>query len=210
MAQFFHPATNAVARLSIAGVVIGIGVLSWAGYAYNTSSYQIGVDEAIEQPIPFSHQHHVAGLGLDCRYCHTSVEKGPSAGMPPTKICWGCHQEIWKHSEMLEPVRRSFREQIPLEWVRVHDLADYVYFDHSIHVNKGVGCSTCHGRVDVMPLMWKNETLFMQWCLDCHRDPAPHIRPLDEVFNMGWEPSGSQPADPQVGDAPTNCSTCHR
>ena len=149
---------------------------------------------APDQPVPFSHQHHVAGLGLDCRYCHTTVEESSFAGIPPTKTCMNCHAQIWTNAALLEPVRASFRTGQSLQWTRVHDLPDFVYFNHSIHVNKGIGCSTCHGQVDRMPLMWQEGSLQMEWCLNCHRAPEKFLRPHkvagsedDQVFNMAYE-----------------------
>src|SRR5262249_42777472 len=143
------------------------------------------------QSIPFSHQHHAGVLGIDCRYCHTSVEHSSFAGIPPTKICMNCHSQIWVGSEMLAPVRQSYRADTPLEWSRVYNLPGFVYFDHSIHVQKGVGCSSCHGEVDLMPFTFQAPSLLMEWCLDCHRHPEKELRPRDEVFNMGYE----KPAD---------------
>ena len=142
--------------------------------------------DLVEQPIQFSHERHVAGNGIDCRYCHTSVEKAAFAGIPPTKTCMNCHSQIWAQSPYLEPVRASFRNDTSLEWNRVNDLPDFVYFDHSIHVAKGVGCETCHGRVDEMPLVWQAARLQMSWCLDCHRNPVKNVRPKQEVFNLNW------------------------
>jgi hypothetical protein len=140
------------------------------------------------QPVPFSHQHHVAGLGIDCRYCHTSVETSSFAGIPPTKTCMNCHSQIWTNAELLEPVRASYRSGESLQWTRVNQLPDFVYFNHSIHVTKGVGCNTCHGPVDQMPLMYQAESLQMEWCLGCHRDPGKNLRPRDQVFNMRYQP----------------------
>jgi len=183
------------------------------------SPYQTQVGVIREQPVPFSHEHHVRGLGIDCRYCHTSVETSSFAGLPPTHTCMSCHSQIWSTSPLLEPVRASMANNQPIHWKRVHDLPDFVYFDHGIHVQKGVGCVSCHGRVDLMPLMWKDQPMTMSWCLQCHRDPAKHLRPQEEIFNMTWEPpDGDQLA---VGnellkrnhipvDRLTNCSTCHR
>jgi hypothetical protein len=209
MRQFFHPAANTVAKVSIVGLALGAGLLYFGLYQTYNSSYRTGRDVAVEQKVPFSHFHHVKGLGIDCRYCHTSVEEGPFAGIPPTKTCFGCHQQIWKDAPMLEPVRASYKTGKPLVWARVHNLGDFVYFNHQIHVAKGIGCASCHGRVDEMPLMRQKETLFMQWCLDCHRDPSAHVRPKDQIFNMDWEPPADY--DPgKVAPAPTNCSTCHR
>jgi Cytochrome c7 and related cytochrome c len=173
----------------------------------------------VEQPIQFSHAHHVGGVGIDCRYCHTSVEESAFANIPPTKTCMNCHSQIWTNAPILEPVRASFRDNTRLTWTRVNDLPDFVYFNHSIHVRKGVGCATCHGRVDKMPLMYQDAPLTMMWCLDCHRNPAKYVRPRDQVYNMAWErPSG----DPDLGkrlveeykigrvEQLTSCSTCHR
>src|ERR687887_2196966 len=152
----------------------------------------VAVGEPVEQPIPFSHKHHVGDDGIDCRYCHTSVEKSSFAGLPPTQTCMNCHSQIWSQSPMLEPVRQSAQTGQPLQWNRVHVLGDFVYFDHSIHVQKGIGCSTCHGRIDEMPLTWKAESLQMSWCLECHRNPERFVRPKDQVFNMAWQPPANQ------------------
>ncbi|MBV8677594.1 MAG: cytochrome c3 family protein, partial [Planctomycetaceae bacterium] len=171
-----------------------------------------------DQPVPFSHQHHVQGLGIDCRYCHTSVETSGFAGIPPTETCMSCHSQIWSESPMLEPVRASMRTNEPIRWNRVHELPDYAYFNHAIHVQKGIGCSSCHGRVDLMPLTWKDQPLTMEWCLGCHREPEAQIRPREEVFNMSWTPPANQLAmgkDALVKnhipvDRLTHCYTCHR
>ena len=154
------------------------------------SDFVTGANQFVEQPVQFSHQHHVGGIGIECRYCHTSVEVSPSAGIPPTKTCINCHSQIWNTSPYLEPVRASFRDDKPLNWVRVHDLPDFVYFNHSIHVTKGVGCETCHGRVDHMPLMIQKKSLQMEWCLDCHRDPARYVRPRDRDHDDGLRAGG--------------------
>jgi hypothetical protein len=174
---------------------------------------------AREQPVPFSHAHHVGGLGIDCRYCHTSVEASSFAGIPPTKTCMNCHSQIWSTSPTLEPVRESFRTGNSIMWTRVNDLPDYVYFNHSIHVAKGVGCESCHGRVDRMPLTWQENSLQMTWCLDCHRDPAQHLRPREAITVMGYQPAEPQATlgpklmkEYEVKDARTltSCNTCHR
>ncbi len=185
--------------------------------AINESSYFTQVHIVREQPVPFSHKHHVAGLGIDCRYCHTTVETSGFAGIPPTKTCMNCHSSMWSDSPMLEPVRESFRADKSLEWTRVHDLPDYVYFDHSIHIKKGVGCATCHGRVDQMPLVSKEKTLHMKWCLECHRNPEKFVRPRDQVFNMSWQipASEQEKLGPQLVkeyniQKRTDCSVCHR
>ena len=140
-----------------------------------------------DQPVPFSHKHHVEGLGLQCQYCHTQVEKAAYAGIPPTKTCINCHAQIWTNAELLEPVRQSWATGESINWIRIHDLPDYVYFNHQIHVNKGIGCASCHGRVDEMPLMYQQNSLQMEWCLNCHRNPAVNLRPTcSEIYNMAW------------------------
>jgi len=216
MPQIFHPSTNTFSRVTIFGAVIVIVVLAFVGGSLQRSSYTTEVGTPREQPIPFSHRHHVGGIGIDCRYCHTSVEDAAFAGIPSTQTCMNCHRQIWSTSALLEPVRESFRMDKSLTWIRVHDLPDFVYFDHSIHVRKGVGCATCHGRVDQMPLMWRTQTLHMEWCLDCHRHPEQYLRPRDKVFTMDWEPPADQIAlgtrlvhDYGVNSM-TSCSACHR
>jgi hypothetical protein len=218
MAQIFHPSARVLSRASIIAGVIGVAAFALVAVALYRSSYYTNVNEARPQEVPFSHQHHVAGLGLDCRYCHASVEQSSFAGIPPTTTCMTCHSQVWNTSPMLAPVLRSFQTNTPLTWVRVHDLPDFVYFNHSIHIGKGIGCSTCHGQVDQMPLTWKVNTLYMDWCLDCHRQPEAQIRPREEVFNMAYTPPADQPA---LGAALvkmynirkqqlTDCSICHR
>src|SRR6478672_6493065 len=192
MAQIFHRSANTLARVSILGLVVLLAGLGAIMSEVQRSAHVTRQDEARVQNPPFSHEHHVSGLGLDCRYCHTTVEKSTFAGMPATEICMGCHSQIWKDSPMLEPVRESFRTGTPLKWTRVHDLPDFVYFDHSIHVNKGVGCTTCHGQVDRMPLMWQASSLQMEWCLDCHRNPEQYVRPRDAVFRVDYEAPANQ------------------
>ena len=219
MSQLFHRNSNIYSRLSIlaaggfAAFLGGVvGLLHLSGYNTNQGVY-------VEQPIQFSHAHHVGGMGLDCRYCHTSVEESAFANIPPTKTCMNCHSQIWAGAPILEPVRASFRDNTPMRWRRVHDLPDFVYFNHSIHVKQGVGCVTCHGPVDKMPLVYQEANLTMSWCMNCHRDPSKHVRPRDQVFNMNWV----RPADnPNLGkdlvkqynigsvEQLTSCSTCHR
>ncbi|HEY1268891.1 MAG TPA: cytochrome c3 family protein, partial [Candidatus Binatia bacterium] len=192
MAQIFHRSTNTISRVSIFGGVALLLTLFAAVAAISRSSYLTEVSVVRAQPVQFSHKHHVGDDGIDCRYCHTSVEKSSFAGIPSTKICMNCHTQIWADSPLLEPVRASFRTGKSLEWTRVHNLPGFVYFDHSIHVNKGVGCSTCHGRVDQMALMWRVNTLYMEWCLECHRAPERFVRPREQVFNMEWQPPQDQ------------------
>jgi hypothetical protein len=216
MAQIFHPSTNTISRVSIFGGIGLLATLAFFAAALNRSPYVSEVGVARAQPVPFSHKHHVADDGIDCRYCHTSVENSSFAGIPSTKICMNCHTQIWPESIMLEPVRESYRTGKSLEWTRVHNLPGFVYFDHSIHVNKGVGCSTCHGRVDRMPLMWREHSLYMEWCLECHREPERYVRPREQVFNMEWQPPEDQLVlgrklvkEYQIESA-TSCTTCHR
>ena len=185
MAQIFHPSTNVIAKATIFGAVFLLAALGWAAGILVRSAYVTGVDEVRDQPVPFSHDHHVSGLGLDCRYCHTSVEKSAFAGLPATEVCMGCHSQIWRDSPLLAPVRDSFRTGRPLAWTRVHNVADYVYFNHRIHIAKGVGCECCHGRVDRMPLMGSTATLHMEWCLECHRHPEQFVRNQRDIYRFG-------------------------
>jgi hypothetical protein len=214
--QIFHPSTNTLSKFSILGGLFIIAALGWALAGVNRSAYVTQSKIAKEQPVQFSHKHHVADCGIDCRYCHTSVETSAFAGIPPTKTCMNCHSQLWSTSPYLEPVRESFRSGKSLEWVRVNDLPDFVYFNHSIHIRKGVGCDTCHGKVNQMPLMWQDASLTMEWCLNCHRHPEKFVRDRKEVFNMNYNP----PADQiQKGRelvkqyriaSLTDCYTCHR
>jgi hypothetical protein len=219
MPQVFPKAANPWSRASLVGLLFLVLGAGWFVAMIQRSDYVTAANQFIEQPVQFSHQHHVGGIGIDCRYCHTAVEVSASAGIPPTKTCINCHSQIWATSPYLEPVRASFRDEQPLRWIRVHDLPDFVYFNHSIHVNKGVGCETCHGRVDRMPLMIQQASLQMEWCLTCHRDPANFVRPREAVFQMGYVPEGSQREvgerlvqEYKIADARhmTSCSVCHR
>jgi len=216
MAQIFRPSTNTFARLSILGALVLVGALTWIVLAVNRSPYVTEAGVVRRQPVPFSHKHHVSAIGIDCRYCHTFVEEAAVAGLPPTKTCMNCHAQIWAESPMLEPVRASWRTDTSLAWVRVHDLPDFVYFDHSIHVQKGIGCVTCHGRVDEMPLMWRQHSLLMEWCLECHRAPERFVRPRAFVFSMDWQPAEDQLTlgrklvqEYHIAKL-TSCSVCHR
>jgi len=191
MSQIFHRSTNTLSRATIFGAVFIIAALGWVAYAVQGSSFVTYAGVRKPQPVPFSHQHHVTGLGIDCRYCHTSVETSSFAGIPPTKTCMNCHAQIWTNAQLLEPVRASYRSGESLQWTRVNQLPDFVFFNHSIHVTKGVGCNTCHGPVDLMPLMYQQESLQMEWCLGCHRDPGKNLRPRDQVFNMRYQPPSS-------------------
>ena len=216
MSQIFHRSANTISRVSIFGAVFFVAGLLYLFDQVNRSPWITEARVAREQPIQFSHERHVAGNGIDCRYCHTSVEDSAFAGIPPTKTCMNCHSQIFANSPYLEPVRESFRSGRSIEWTRVHDLPDFVYFNHSVHVKKGVGCSTCHGRVDRMPLMRQEESLQMGWCLDCHKNPAKYVRPRELVTQMDYVPPANQM---EVGErlvkayqiqSLTSCSTCHR
>ncbi len=218
MAQIFKESANTLAKLVLGGALVGATVLGGLGTALYRSpiTTQVGISKA--QPIPFSHHRHVAGNGLDCRYCHTSVEHSSVAGVPPTETCMTCHSQILSDQPMLQPVHESWKEGTPIEWNRVYDLPDFTYFDHSVHVAKGVGCTTCHGEIDEMRLTKKANTLHMAWCLECHRAPEKFIRPQEEVFNPDWFPPHDQIAqgtklveDYHVNVSQLdNCSVCHR
>jgi hypothetical protein len=216
MAQIFQPSADLVLRLAALSLVLGLagGLLVWHG----SLASQAPLGQPVEQPVPFSHKHHVGEVGIDCRYCHTSVEEASYAGIPPTRTCMTCHSRLFTGAPMLAPVRQSLTRDQPLHWNRVHVLPDFVYFDHGIHVHQGVGCVTCHGRVDRMPLTYRAEPLTMRWCLDCHRDPAPRVRPRAHVFDMDWQfPDDADAPGRQLMDAYgirtdrlTDCSVCHR
>ena len=219
MRQLFAPGADAVFRLSILVVGAGLVVLALVTAGFSTSSYVSQVGVAPDQPVPFSHKHHSGELGIDCRYCHTSVEKLATAGLPPTSTCMTCHSQIWKNAAMLEPVRASLVQDKPLVWTRVNRLPSYAYFNHSIHVTKGVGCSSCHGNMKEMQLTSRAHGFEMGFCLGCHRDPAKFVRPQSQVFDMAW----TAPADQdKLGAALvkqyhigspgklTDCSICHR
>jgi hypothetical protein len=221
-----------MARVTIFGAVFVLAALGWVAMEVQRSPYLTYAGVRKLQPVPFSHQHHVAGLGIDCRYCHTTVEVSSFAGIPPTRTCMNCHSQIWTNAQLLEPVRASYRSGESLQWTRVNQLPDFVFFNHSIHVTKGVGCNTCHGPVDQMPLMYQAESLQMEWCLNCHRNREQYLRPRDQVFNMRYEqPNTAKPVvvdgksftdQVELGTALakkynvrsvldiTSCNTCHR
>ncbi len=216
MAQIFPRSANALARGSIFLGLFLVLALGAAVFALARSGYVTRQGLILEQPVPFSHDHHVGQIGIDCRYCHTAVEKTAAAGIPPTATCMNCHNQLWTNAAILEPVRASFKDGTPLRWNKVNDLPDFVYFNHSIHVAKGVACVTCHGQVDKMPLMYQAESLQMNWCLDCHKDPVANLRPREEVTNVAWQPPADLPAlqrDLAIRynvKSKTSCSTCHR
>lgn len=218
MSQLFHRRSNILVRGVLVILIALVIALALSAYFFIRSPAMTGVGVAQAQPIPYSHQQHVGGLGLDCRYCHSTVDQSNTASIPATDTCMGCHRQIATDSDILEPVRASAAEGQPLTWLRVHDLPDHVYFNHAIHVRQGVGCETCHGRVDQMPIVVKTQPLHMAWCLDCHREPERYLRPRSEVTTMGWEPPvpqeelGSQLVAEygiQVEQL-SDCSICHR
>jgi hypothetical protein len=219
MPQLFHRSANAAARMSLLAVALLATLGLTAVFGVVRAPNFTNQFETRDQPIQFSHKHHAGDDGIDCRYCHTSVETSSFAGIPPTKTCMNCHSVLFNNVAYLAPVRESYSADKSIAWVKVHRLADYVYFNHSIHVNKGIGCSTCHGQVNQMPLMFQANTLQMSWCLDCHRDPAKNLREKQDVFNMDWKPGPDQEEKGKqllafynirsVRDL-TSCSTCHR
>ena len=216
MAQIFRPGADLTLRLVVLGTVsaVMVGLVVW----HASLGSGPGVEAPVDQPVPFSHQHHVAEVGLDCRYCHTSVEESSFAGFPPTHTCMTCHSQLFRTSPMLAPARDSLAQDRPMRWIRVHDLPDFAYFDHAIHIHKGVGCSSCHGPVDRMQLTYRDKPLTMRWCLDCHRAPERHLRPRDQVFAMDWHPPADQAAKGKAllaeyrihSGRMTDCSVCHR
>ncbi len=232
MPQIFPKAVNSITNILLVGGPLMFAATALGLAAFYRSGYATGKEEIVEQPVPFSHKHHVGELGIDCRYCHNSVEVSGYAGLPPTKVCMNCHQQIWTGTEMLQPIRESFRLEKPIVWKKVHNLPHYAYFNHSIHIAKGVGCVECHGQVDEMPLMFQSKTLLMEWCVSCHRQPETHLRPRSEVFSMTWKP-GQKALNPKTGEeyptdpaelaktlkdshgvrdamTLTSCSICHR
>jgi hypothetical protein len=219
MAQIFHRSTNTISRVSIYGAAFILAALGYLGWAITESPYFTDVNVPRQQPVPFSHKHHVTDDGIDCRYCHTSVEKSSFAGIPSTHICMSCHSRLWTNSPMLEPVRLSYQTDRSLEWTRVNALPDFAYFDHSIHIHKGVGCTTCHGPIGEMPLTWRAHTLYMRWCIDCHKHPERFVRRREDVFQADYQPPQDQLAlgrrlvkEYKIKDAKqlTDCYTCHR
>ncbi len=216
MGQIFHRSTNTLSKVTIFGGMAALTVLAALLASINRSSYVTETNVARAQPVPFSHKQHVGDNGIDCRYCHTSVQESSFAGIPPTQTCMNCHSQIWADSPVLEPVRASFRSGESIRWTRVHNLPGFVYFDHGIHVKKGVGCTTCHGQVDQMPLMWREHSLYMEWCLECHRAPEQFVRPREFVFSVSWRPpadllaQGQQLVEKYKIERLTSCSVCHR
>ncbi|MBI5030837.1 MAG: cytochrome c3 family protein [Chloroflexi bacterium] len=216
MPQIFHRSTNTISRVSIFGLVFILAAILLVLWLLVRSEYATGVGVHLDQPVPFSHKHHVGDEGIDCRYCHTTVETAAFAGIPSVEICMNCHSQIWASSPVLAPVRDAFSKNTPMVWNRVYVLPDFVYFDHSIHVQKGVGCATCHGPIEQMPLTAKATSMQMEWCVECHRDPGKYLRPRDQVFKVDYVPPANQAALGQRLIAEYNvkskldCSVCHR
>jgi hypothetical protein len=218
MAQIFSRTSNTFARVSLVGGTFALFGLIWANYTVYWAPWTTRQCYPLTQEVPFSHKHHVTDDGIDCRYCHTSVENSAFAGVPETHICMTCHSQLWTDAPMLSPDRLSLALNNRLRWRRVYDLPDFVFFDHSIHIHKGVGCSSCHGEVDQMPLMWKAYPVYMKWCLDCHSNPADQLRPTNEVYNLQWQklPNQQEAGQRLVKEYSvqttqlTDCSMCHR
>ncbi|MGH6740613.1 MAG: cytochrome c3 family protein [Bradyrhizobium sp.] len=218
MPQLFRPVADTVARVILLAILIAPFALAGGAFALMRSQYVTGQSITLNQPVPFSHAHHVGALGIDCLYCHASVETSAFAGMPPTTTCMTCHSQLFTNAAMLEPVRQSLADSKPIHWQRVHRLPGYVYFDHSIHVAKGVGCTTCHGAVETMPLMRQVAPLTMSWCIDCHHNPEPYLRPRDQIFSTQWRtPDNQLERGKQLlvayhidTEHLTDCSRCHR
>jgi len=221
VAQIFKPSADTWLRLGVVlvfALVVGGGL---AGTGFARSTYLTRVGWPVQQPVPFSHAHHAGQLGIDCRYCHADVERGRYAGLPASHVCMTCHSQLWTGAPMLAPVRASFARDEPLAWKRVAALPGYVYFDHHIHISRGVACVECHGRIDKMPLTWRAHPFQMRFCIECHRDPAPHLRPPDQVTRMDWTDWDQDPANRDYGRKAmaafhiqparlTDCSICHR
>ncbi|MBK8466699.1 MAG: cytochrome c3 family protein [Chloracidobacterium sp.] len=219
MAQLFNKSANNIAKISLIMVPILGATAFFAFTQLARSSYLTGQYVEKQQPVQFSHKHHVGDDGIDCRYCHQTVETTGSAGMPSTQTCMNCHSQLFADQPYLELVRASFRDNKPIEWERVHDLPEYTYFNHSIHIAKGVGCSTCHGQIDNMPAVYQESTLQMEWCIACHRAPENFIRPKSEIYNMQWQDRDLDTAERKQLKADykirskemmTSCSVCHR
>ena|SRR5581483_1852860 len=219
MSALFPRWTNVVARWSLLGGVIVVAGLPLGLMLWVRTSYATGEHAHVTQPVPFDHRLHASGLAIDCRYCHATAERTASAGLPPTTACVGCHKPAMLSTSLFAPVRASLASSGPVAWKRVNALPDFVFFDHSIHVAKGVGCETCHGRVDQMSETRQAAPLTMGWCLSCHRDPAPHLRPPNAVAVMGWDSAHARPrgdtTSVRLAHAAdvrrlTSCTTCHR
>jgi hypothetical protein len=211
----FPPWSNSVLSAVLAILAAGMVLVVVLAWAYVRSPYNTDVGEAVAQPLPFDNRHHASDDGIDCRYCHFIVERSANAGVPPTSLCMNCHAQIWSGGDLLEPVRRATYENETLVWNRVTSVPDFVFFNHSIHVGRGVGCVSCHGRVDLMAAVYKVERMNMAWCLDCHRDPTPHLRPADAITDMTWTTEAPRAVGERIARElnirpPEHCSGCHR
>jgi len=215
MRALFPPWTNTAFRVALASIPAGLVAVIALLWVYVRSPLHTGQAHEEVQPVDFDHRHHVQDDGIDCRYCHTTVETSASAGLPSTTLCLNCHSQIWNASPLLDPVRRSFFEDQPIRWKRVDRLPDYVYFNHAIHVGKGIGCETCHGRVDQMAAISQAQPLTMGWCLECHRHPTEYLRPKERITAMGWRPDDQDRLGAALQKAyhvhtRTSCTACHR
>ncbi|HEV2693568.1 MAG TPA: cytochrome c3 family protein [Verrucomicrobiae bacterium] len=217
MAQIFSRRSDSILRASLLLLLVVTLAGAFVLHTMYWSPYATRETVPLDQPVPFSHKHHVYGLGIDCRFCHTSVEKSAFAGVPTTETCMTCHSQIWKDAPILAPVRQSLATGVPLRWNRVYDTPDFVFFNHGIHVSKGIGCATCHGQLDQMPLTWKSHNLYMKWCLECHRAPEKFIRPRSEIFNLNWQAEDQLVLGKKLvaeyevhTNQLTDCSMCHR
>lgn len=217
MSQVFHRSMNSVAKISIVGGALLAATLLLTLDLAIRSPLVTNQEVAQPQPVQFSHKHHYSGLGIHCLYCHTSVEDSSFANVPPTATCMNCHSQVWYTAPILQPVRTSFKENQALEWNRVHNLADFAYFNHSIHVNKGIGCVSCHGRIDQMQLAFKAQPMTMEWCISCHKNPEPNLRPRDQIYNFEYKRTDASEGPKLMKEYKirsarmlTSCSTCHR
>ena len=216
MSPLFRPRHNTLAQISLFLVAAGAAGVPLGLMLYARTPLARGMQDPVEQPVQFDHRHHTKDEGIDCRYCHNTVDRSPAAGIPQTQLCLNCHSQVWNKSPILEPIRQSFINNTPIKWNRVYQVPEFVYFNHSIHVNKGVGCISCHGKVGEMAAIEKATPLTMSWCLECHRRPEANLRPVEEITNQNWKPDG----DPEeVGrllavknnvHTRTSCTTCHR
>jgi hypothetical protein len=212
MAALFPPWANTATHVVLLVLVVGGVAAVAAPMIYARTPFATGAGDPVVQPIQFDHRHHVRDDGIDCLYCHDGAVRGPLAGVPAADRCMGCHAQIWNDAPVLAPLRDSVATGAPIRWQRVHALPDFVYFEHAVHTRRGVGCVTCHGRVDEMAAVVQVAPLTMAWCLDCHRDPAPHLRPQAAITSTTWAPGPDQ-ADVVAAYAPrrlTHCSACHR
>jgi hypothetical protein len=217
-AQIFKPNANALYKIAIVSIALLLAGVVLAAVGVYLSPWYTDVGIAKEQPVPFSHKHHVDELKIDCRYCHATVEQAAYAGYPATDTCMSCHSQVWTNSPLLEPVRESYATGEPVVWQKIYNVPDYVYFNHSIHISSGIGCSSCHGRIDLQQLAAKEQALWMGWCLGCHRNVEDYVRPQSEIYNMAYDPLSLPLAEREALVAEygiektqlTNCYICHR